>query len=279
MKFNKSFSTSFALTIGASLIVGCAQNNSNTPQVTSSFKMTGTSTAATVAKNYKPSIWNMFINTAQALVPTSIVDSNGSTITLSSAWTVIKEVEFKSEETTGAEDNESEIEFKGPYFVDLLSNSPITLDTQSISQKNIKRIKMKLEATQTTLPSSAPAGLANNSIYIAGSIGGNNFKFQLDDGTEVQIAGPNGFQPSENSELLVEVQIANIFKQIDMSSITNNEVIDHNHRHAGVNLCPSIDTSSNDLYTCIRKGLEKHADFGIDRDGDDTLENFEDHVK
>jgi len=138
---------------------------------------------------------------------------------------------------------------------------------------------MKFEATQSALPAGAPAGLANNSIYIAGTIGGNNFTFQLDDGTEIQIAGPNGFQPGENSDLLVEVQIANIFKQIDMSSIANNEVIDHNHRHVGSNLCLSIDATANDLYTCIRKGLEKHADFGVDRNGDNTLENNEDHVK
>lgn len=279
MNLNKSLKSLMVMTIGASYIASCAVKKNDATQVTSSFKMTGSGSAATIATLHKPSKWNALINTAYALVPSSLVDSTGATINLSSAWTVIKEVEFKSEELAGAEDSESEVEFRGPYFVNLLSNTPLTLDTQLITQKNIKRIKMKLEATQSTLPIDAPAGLANNSIYLAGTIGGNSFTFQLDDGTEIQIAGPNSFQPSENSELLVEIQLANIFKQINMSTITNNEIINHNNRHSGSNLCTSIDPSANDLYTCIRKGLEKHANFGLDRNGDDTLESTEDKVK
>ena len=141
MKFKKSIKSVLTATIGAT-ILGCAQNNS-TPQVSSTFKMTGSGSAATVAMNEKPSFWSYLLKTANALVPSSIVDSNGSTITLNSAWTVIKEVEFKSEETAGAEDSQVEVEFRGPYFVNLLSNSPVALDTQTINQKNIKRIKMK----------------------------------------------------------------------------------------------------------------------------------------
>lgn len=277
----KKFSSVVALTLAASLVgVGCAKKDSDTSaQVSSSFKMTGSNSAATVAIHKKPNLWSMLVEVAHALVPSSIVDSTGAAVTLTSAWTVIKEVEFKSEETSGSEDNESEVEFKGPYFVDLLSAAPVALDTQSVTQKSIKRIKMKLEATQATLPSGAPAGLANNSIYFAGSVAGKNFTFQLDDGSEIQIAGPNSFQPVEGSEMLVQIQVANIFKQINLTTIVNNEVIDHNNRHVGSSLCPSIDTSANDLYTCFRKGLEAHADFGVDKDGNDSLDNSDDHVK
>lgn len=278
MNLNKKLTSLVALTASATLI-GCAAKNSSTAQVTSSLKMTGSSSTATVALNKKPSLWNLLLNTAYALVPSSIVDSTGAVVTLTSAWTVIKEIEFKSEEVAGAEDSQSEIAFKGPYFVNLLSNTPVVLDTQLINQKSIKRIKMKLEATQAAVPAGAPAGLSNNSIYIAGSVGANNFVFQLDDGSEIQIAGPNSFQPGENSELLVEIQIANIFKQINLSTVTNNEVISHNNRHAGASLCPSIDASAADLYTCLRKGLETHSDFGVDKNGDDSLDNRDDRVK
>lgn len=275
---NKTIKKALALALGVSL-AGCAASDS-APLVASSFKMTGSGTAATVARNEKPkSIWGLFMSKAFALVPTSIVDSTGAGVTLTSAWTVIKEIEFKSDEAEGSEDDEMEVEFKGPYFVDLLSNAPIVLDTQQIAQKSIRRIKMKLEASHSSLPAGAPAELANNSIYFAGTVGGKNFKFALDDGTEIQIAGPNSFQPSENSNILVEVQIANIFKQIDLTSLVNNEVIDHNNRHAGANLCPLIDGSANDLYTCFRKGLEKYADFGADRNDDDSLDSGDDHVK
>lgn len=258
--------------------VSCAENtNSSNAQVSTSFKMTGASSAATVAK-IKPSIWSLLVNQAYALIPSSIQDSTGLTVNLTEAWTVIKEIEFKSEETAGAEDSEIEVEFQGPYVVDLLSTSPLALDTQLIAEKAIRRIKMKLHKAES-LPADAPAGLANNSIYLAGTVGGNAFVFQLDDSTELQIAGPNSFVPGENSELMVEIQLANIFKQINLSTVSNNEVINASSRHAGSNLCDSIDPSAGDIYTCVRKGLEKHANFGCDKDGDDDLDGSDDKVE
>ncbi len=278
MTFNKYIkNVSIAATTGF-LITGCSTKNSPTAQVSSGFKMTGASSAATVAKNQKPSLFNLLINQALALVPSSLQDSSGLPIVLSQAWTVVKEVEFKSEEVNGVEDSEIEIEFQGPYVVDLLATTPLVLDTQLIAEKAIKRIKMKLHKVET-LPSGAPAGLLNNSIFVVGTVGANNFTFQLDDSTEIQIAGPASFQPSENSELLVQVQLANIFKQINMSTVTNNEVISAASRHSGVNLCSSIDASASDIYTCVRKGLEKHANFGKDNDGDDDLDSNDSSVK
>lgn len=262
----------------ASLVVACSPKNSSQAQVSSSLKMTGSASAATVAKQSPKSIWGLLIHQAYALIPTSLQDSTGLSITLNQAWTVIKEVEFKSEELAGTEDSEVEIEFQGPYVVDLLSNTPMLLDTQLIAEKAIRRIKMKLHKAES-LPATAPAGLANNSIFISGTVGGNNFTFQLDDSTEIQIAGPNSFQPSQNSELLVEIQLANIFKQINMSTVTNNEVISAASRHSGSNLCTSIDPSANDIYTCLRKGLEKHANFGQDNDGDDDLDSNDSKVE
>ncbi len=271
-----------ALTVGfatISVMAACApKGNSSSPLVNSSFKMTGSGSAATVAKNTPRSIWELVVNQAYAFVPTSLQDSTGLTITLSQAWTVLKEVEFKSEETAGVEDSSIEVEFQGPYVVDLLSNAPLLLDTQQIAEKGIRRIKMKLHKAET-LPATAPAGLANHSIFLAGVVGGNNFTLKLDDSTELTIGGPNSFQPGENSELMVEIQLANIFKQIKMSAVVNNEVISAASRHPGVNLCVSIDPSAGDIYTCFRKGLEKHAKFGQDNDGDDDLDANDSKVK
>ena len=258
----------------ALVMVGCSQQKTN--EVSASFKMTGSSSAATVAEN--KSIWSLLMNAAHAFLPATIQDSNGLTVNLSEAWTVVKEVQFKSEETAGAEDSEIELEFNGPYIVDLLSNTPMVLDTQKIAEKGIRRIKMKLHKAES-LPAGAPAGLINNSVYFAGSVNGNSFTFQMDDGSEMQIFGPSAFTPSENSELLVEVQLANIIKQIDLSTVTNGEAIHAGARHSGANLCPLIDASANDIYTCVRKGLEKHANFGVDKDGDDDLDGADNSVK
>lgn len=263
------------VTTVALLLSACAEKKSS--EVTAAFKMTGSSSNATVAQNPK-GIWGLLVNVANAFVPSTLVDSTGLTVNLSQAWVVVKEVQFKTQETAGVEDSEIEMEFTGPYVVDLLSSSPLVLDTQKIAEKEIRRIKMKFHKAES-LPAGAPAGLVNNSIYFTGTVGGQSFTFQMDDGSEVQIFGPSAFVPSENSEVLVEIQLANILKQINMSTITNGEVISASSRHSGSNLCNSIDPSANDIYTCVRKGLEKHANLGVDKDFDDDLDGADNSVK
>ena len=272
----KFYSTLIAVATLGTLSTSCAPKQEK--QIAASFKMTGSSSPATVAANEKPSFLRMLMQEAQAFMPSTLRDSSGLTITLTNAWTVLKEVEFKTEEINGVEDSEIEVEFTGPYVIDLLANAPLILDTQLIAEKPIRRIKMKFHKAET-LPSGSPAGLLNNSIYLTGTVGANSFTLQMDDSTEVQIAGPNGFEPRQGSEMLVEIQLANIFKQINMSTITNGQIINNASRHPGVNLCPSIDASANDIYTCMRKGLEKHANFGMDNDGDDDLDSVDSKVK
>ena len=90
-----------SLTIGltsASLVVGCSPSTTaSLAQVSSSFKMTGSSSAATVAKHSPRNFLDILLNQAHAFVPTNLVDSTGLSISLSQAWTVVKEVEFKSD--------------------------------------------------------------------------------------------------------------------------------------------------------------------------------------
>ncbi len=263
---------STAIVLGA-----CSQANKDSASTVSvSFKMTSSGNAATVA-TLKPSFWNLLLNRAMAFMPSSIVDSNGATVTLNEAWVVIKEIEFKQEEVAGTDEVDgAEVEFEGPYYVDLLSSTPLALDTVSIPDQAIRRIKMKLHKAESTAPASAPAGINGNSIYVSGSVGANNFVVQMDDSTEFEIGGPTAVSATNGGDLLAQINLADVFKQIDLSGVTNNEVISSASRHSGTNLCLAIDASANDIYTCIRKGLEKHADFGEDSNGDDSLESADD---
>ncbi|MGZ3796108.1 MAG: hypothetical protein ACXVB1_07080 [Pseudobdellovibrionaceae bacterium] len=259
----------------------CSKKSTNT--VASSLSMTASNKAATVAM--KPSLLNLLMPKAMALVPATIVDSTGLSIALNSSWVVIKEVEFEATEVPGAgETDGTEVSFTGPYFIDLLSNAPKVLDSQSIPAAPFQRIKMKLEkAGGAAIPSGAPTALASNSIYLAGTIGTGggavSFVYQSDDGTEINIGGPTAISPTDGGQVLVEINFSNIFKQINMSTVANNEVISSSNRHAGTNLCPSIDASAADIFTCIRKGLEKHADVGEDSDHSGSLDATENKVK
>ena len=243
--------------------------------VTSSLTMTGAAKPATVAGG--KSIFSLLLQQAYAFISPSLVDKNGVAINLAEAWTVVKQFELEAAETVGASEVDgSEIEFQGPYYVNLLSNSPVPFDTQPIPAAAYKRIKMKLHASSSALPTGVPVELTNNSIFIKGTIGANNFTFTLNDSTEVNIGGANPIVPANGGSLLIEINLANIFKQINMATVANNEVISQSARHPGVNLCVDIDPSANDLYTCMRKVLEKHADFGEDKDGNHDLDANED---
>lgn len=258
-------------------ITACGKKNV-TGKVLSSLSMTAGNKAATVAM--QKSLLDLLMPRALALVPASIVDSTGLVINLNTSWVVIRDIEFESSEAPGAgEVDGDEIKFKGPYFVDLLSIAPIVLDTQLIPASGFQRIKMKLEKNGGSLPPGAPAALSTNSIYVTGTVGANNFTYQSDDGTEMHMGGPKSVTPVENGQVLVEINFSNIFKQINMSTIVNNETISAASRHAGINLCNSIDPSAQDIYTCIRKALEKNANVGEDADHDDSLEAAEASVK
>lgn len=267
-----------AIYAAATILASCQPKTAANSMVSSSIAMTGSAKAATVAQQQKTkNLLGLFLNQAYAFISPSMVDKNGGAVNLTTAWVSIKEIEFEAAETKGANEVDgSEISFSGPYYVDLLSNSPSALDTQAIPANDYRRIKMKLHASGGTLPTGVPTQLSSNSIYLVGSASGTNFSFELDDSTELNIGGANPILPKDGGSLLVEINLANIFKQIDLSGITSNELVNHSNRHAGINLCPSIDASAADLYTCIRKGLEVHADFGEDSDSNHDLAPDED---
>lgn len=264
-------------TAALSQVFGCAKMP-RPASITSGFAMSGSSKAATVAQYNGKGLFSMLLPKANALVPAAMVDSTGLAISLSSAWASIKEVEFQVDEVKGASEvSGSEVSFHGPYFVDLLSNAPLTLDTQQIPQAAYHRIKMQFHASGGALPSGAPALLSSNSIVVAGTVAANNFEFRLNDSTEVNVGGAKSVMPTDGGRVLVEINFADIFKQINMSTVVNNEIISASNRHAST--CASIDPSATDIYTCVRKALEKRANFGEDRDGDGALSAGEESVK
>ncbi len=259
--------------------MGC-DSQKDVPQVTTSLRMTGSASAATVAHNtFIQKLLDMILPSSYAFVPASLVDSNGTSVVLNEAWIMIKEIEFEVAEAADTDEVDgNEIEFNGPYAVDLLSTTPVALDSQQIPQYSYKRIKMKLHKAESAV-TGAPAGLLNNSIYFSGSVGANSFTYESDDTTEFEIGGANPVLPADGSAVLIQIQLANILKQIDLSGLPNGATVTSANRYAGVGLCPSIDASANDVYTCVRNGLREHADWGCDLDDDDDLDDSDDSVK
>lgn len=291
----KSLLTKTLLSLAALVAINACSESNETKYVSVPFKMTASGTAPTVAKLTPfQKILDFILPSSYAFMPTSMVDSTGLVVSLTEAWVMVESVEFEALEFADAAelaeeeaeedelvenetDEDDDAEFSGPYAVDLLSATPSVLDTQLIPQIPFKRIEMKLHAADAAV-SGAPAGLLNNSIYIAGSIGANTFSYQSDEETEIEINGPNAVVPVDGQGIVVEIKLANLFKQIDLSGVPNAAAISATSRYAGVNLCPAIDASAADVYTCIRKGLEQEADCGSDSDDDGDLDEDDDTV-
>ena len=275
----KYFITALSLTL-----IQCQQGkNENTtsgnPLV--AMAVTSSSSNSTVANHYKPkSLIDLFIPKSFAFpAPSTLLDSSGQSVQLNYNWVNIGQIEFKAQETAESEETDgSDIKFEGPYAIDLFSSSPETLGTNTLSLNQVRRIKIKLIRTTSSV-SNAPTGLIGKSIYISGTINGHSFSFSTTDESEIQVSGPSAISPVNNKALLLEIKTADLIRKINLSTITSTTNIDDSNRMSASNPCPSIDSSANDLYTCFRKGLETEANLGRDDNGDFRLDAEEESVK
>ena len=270
------FSVGLSMTL---LLAGCNGSSSSPVSsggVSTGMAMTGSGQNA-VAQTNSQKFFSLFLPSAIALSPPLLVDSTSLNVSLSEAWIVIKEIEFESQELAdGSEVDGDEVELQGPFYVDLLSNAPISFGNVSVPETGIRRIKMKLHEADS-LPASAPVGLTSKSLYFSGTVNGVAFTYAADDSTELEIAGPNPIVPTSAQDMLVVIRMADLFKKIDLSSILVSTDIHTGNRVSAVGACPLIDASANDLYTCFRKGLETEGNFGND-DGDMDLDATDETV-
>ncbi len=282
-KLNVSFKVVLAGLATALVGVGCAKSATDTPTVTAALAMTGSSQPKSVA-NYKKAhpLLQLFSPTAVAFPPPAMTDATTRVVTLNTAWIVVKEVEFKLAEVAGAGEVEgAEVKFRGPYFVDLLSTIPASFGSASVPAGVYRRVKMKLEK-DSTLPAGAPAGLMGKSILLEGNVSTTAFSYTSTDGTEFKIAGPGGVNLSETANLMLGVKMSDLFRMINMDAVVafaGSKAISEANRIPAAGACPLIENSSNDIYTCIRKGLEKAGKFGKDSDNDGEIEVGEDEVQ
>lgn len=258
--------------------IGCTKDKQEgLSSVETSIKMRGTTVPGLVASSQKPLfLEELFFPKANAYTALSMEDSQGNVVNLSQAWMVVTDVEFEVDDDNlpeGVEDLEFE-ELPGPYGVDLLSSEPLSFGQIALPDLAYRNLNMRLQAAETTF-AGAPAGLSGNCIYLAGTVGTNDFEFQADEDDHYEVTGPSGFNPAEGQDLLIVVNLADLFKKIDMSALPDGAVINSTNRFPGSNLCPSIKESADDIYECITRGLGKQSLIGNDEDDDGDLDEGE----
>lgn len=269
-------SATIATLVLATTLTACNSKEDKSSAVSAEFYVTGSGQDAVAYSPFMKAL-DAVIPKAHALTPPPLEDANGTAVTLNDAWIVLKKIQFKSEETdeNGGEDN---VLFHGPFFVDLLSDTPTAFGTAEFSPVGLRRVKMLLhKATNGEKPAGAPASLTGNSIYLAGAINGHDLSFEADDTTDFSISGANAVYPEKGADFLAVIRIADLFKKIDLSGINADTAISASNRVPTVAPCPQIHATASDLYTCFRMGIALEAKFGKDG-GDRDLDSQDETV-
>jgi hypothetical protein len=257
----------------------CQHNGTSTGDPIVNLKVNGSSKPMTVSQL---NIWQRmlrFVLPSAVAAPASVEDSGSLPIILTQFWTTIGEIEFELTETPGADETDGEgVEFEGPYVTDMLQTNVEAVGTATIQQHQIRRIKGTLKKT-STLPTGAPGALLNKSIFISGTVNGFPFTYVSEEETKIEVGGPNAVAAATGSDLLLQLQIANLFRKIDLSSIGGSTDISESNRVPVSNPCPNIDVDAADLYSCFRKGIENETNFGEDGNGDNELDGDDETVK
>lgn len=273
------FKKSVLVTMGLTgLIVGCnGQKILPGTTVEQALSLTSSFTRAQTT-SLKEKLMQLFLPHAVAVSPV-LKDSAGNDILLEAAWISLQNIKLKvaeaSDDTDESDDSE-DFEIAGPHFIDLMSSEPFSIDLSQLPVQAYDGIFLKLHK-ESPLPETAPEALAENSIYLSGTINGYLFSYTADDSTEIQLVGSQSLVPDAESSLLVVFGFAEMISKIDLSIIAADTEINSSNKVEAVNACPLIDPSAHDLFTCFRKGLEEQAKFGKD-DGDHDLDEADEIV-
>lgn len=246
-----------------------------------SLAMTGASTNATVLNIQKRfNFFDLIFAKSFAFpAPSSMMDSAGNVVVLSQYWINLGSFEFEATESATLDEIDgTNIDFQGPYPVNLLTSSPQILGSNSINLSQIRRIKAKLAMT-LSVPTGAPSVFLGKSIYISGQVNGNNFTFSTNAESEVQVGGATVITALSDKTMLLELRTANLIKKMNLSAITTATNIDDSNKVNVVSPCSGIDVSANDLFSCFLKGLETESDLGRDDDGNFRIDATEEAIK
>lgn len=273
----------FIILISLSIIACQKQKNTTTGNPLVSLSMSASqSTVAIAMTSFGQFLERLFFSRATASPPPAITDAAGNSVSLDQGWMVVKEIEFEATEVPGVDEVDgNEIQFAGPYVVNLFSAVPDSLGSNPVSATAIRRIKMKLHRLEIATDSS-PSDLLGKSLFFHGTIDGIQFSFVSEEGTEFQVGGPNALSVHENMNLLLSFRIAPIISQIDLSAIKLQSapvtISESNRIDGSGQICTSIDPSATTIYDCFRKALEQQANLGDDSDGSGEIESDESGV-
>lgn len=206
-------------------------------------------------------------------------------ISLDRAFVSLKEINFKNESDDAAE--KSEIDFKGPFITDLLTNrvNPalpvIPILPGAYNRVTMKLAKFENEDLNPTL-FQPPEAIFGNSIYLEG-----NFRSYLDSGNGEDIPfrlsfsldeeftlAPEGQTSSfslssgKTNQFVVDFRLGEWFRFDNPE--TNSDLFSFKDLTIGGKLVLSEDSDGDNqkVWEIIKENIKESADYGLDEDED-----------
>ena len=176
----------------------------------------------------------------------------------------------------------AEIEFEGPFVVDLI-NGTVTpsLDDLVVPSGIIRRIDVKIDDTEedAVLPDGAPATLLGNSLAASGTVTLNGvdtpFSMAFDFGEEMRFEDLTGLTVSEAvdvNQIILSFDVDAWFSGIDIQSCVDDDELDISN---GVILLDEGSGDCSDIENTIKDNV-KDSGVLIEDDDDDEGEEDED---
>lgn len=298
-RFTQNSALLVALVTGSALLLtACGPSASTETKGQATLSIQGTSPSGTATRTATRT-------TAGTTVDLTVYDNTGAadgTLTLTKAWMVVKEIDMEKEdevEDDGLE-TEVEIEFVGPFVVDLLtSTSSPELPALMMDAAFYDEIEMDIEklgpndldASGAPLIDTYPE-LEHYSLYLEGTYTDQTastyvnipFTLKYDQTDEFEMSGAalgNGvaLEAGSAANLLVAFRMARWFRFDDPG--TNSDLLYTisdaivSDGAGGYQLVLDGNTHS-DIMDIVEDNIEDSADFGEDSDGDGELGSDED---
>lgn len=167
----------------------------------------------------------------------------------------IRDVEFKKDES---ELDSTEVEFRGPFDIDLMSETDAisqTIGTVEVPDGTYKIVRFKLHKSTDRLVTDP---LYDRSIYMKGTIDGVEFEFWHDTSENFDIENLNGIIVSGNSvdikvQFIID-QFLNSLHTIDLSLATDED------QDTIIEINPDDDDGNGSIADDLKENIKEAAD-------------------
>lgn len=299
----KQTTIALAITAATALLSACQVTDSASDAGNTSLSIQSTAVKSTAAPQSLLMAGTPSTNRLDALeantsliIPVVESSSEVGTLTLTKAWISLDEIEIEKEEIEGValteeqQNQQDEIEFDGPFFINLITNESFPeIPSIDLLPGEYEEIELEIEVADEqnglsiNLPSDAPE-LATYSLVLEGQYVGlhngasnQTIDFKLSAAIEEEIelkADPSQgltIDADTMNNVIIAFRLRQWFAFTNTGPFTTNALSDD-----GKLILDTAIDEENTLLKQVLKNIKRSADFGEDSDNDGELGSDED---